>query len=117
MKYRNKFAEKERELQRRIDKAIEYIKNTPLYTETYDYNMEDNLELNYVSDEKAHNDLLNISGSSKSSSQDKNYYYLGRFLHKLECFSFLFDNDQLPTRSKKEKFMKLVSLYLYEINL
>ena len=24
-----------------------------------DYNMEDNLELNYVSDEKAHNDLLN----------------------------------------------------------
>ena len=42
------------------DKAIKYIENTPLYTETYDYNMEDNLELNYVSDEKAHNDLLNI---------------------------------------------------------
>ena len=69
------------------------------------------------SEKVSHNDLLNISGSSKSSSQDKNYYYLGRFLHKLECFSFLFDNDQLPTRSKKEKFMKLVSLYLYEINL
>ena len=49
-----------KELQHRIDKAIEYIENTPLYTETYDYNMEDNLELNYVSDEKAHNDLLNI---------------------------------------------------------
>ena len=48
------------ELQQRIDKAIEYIENTPLYTETYDYNTEDNLELQYVSDEKAYNDLLNI---------------------------------------------------------
>ena len=47
-------------LEIRINKAIDYIENTPLYTETYDYNMEDNLELNYVSDEKAHNDLLDI---------------------------------------------------------
>ena len=50
------------DLQQRIDKAIEYIKNKPLYTETYDYNEEDNLELKYTDDEIARNDLLEILG-------------------------------------------------------
>ena len=48
------------ELQERIDKAIEYIENTPLYETTYDYNMEEELEIQNVSDETASNKLLNI---------------------------------------------------------
>ena len=44
----------------RIEKAVEYIENTPLYETTYDYNMEEELELQNVSDETASNDLLNI---------------------------------------------------------
>ena len=47
-------------LRERIDKAIEYIKNTPLYETTYDYNMEEELEIQNVSDETASNKLLNI---------------------------------------------------------
>jgi hypothetical protein len=45
---------------KKIDKAIEYIENTPLYETTYDYNMEEELEIQNVSDETASNDLLNI---------------------------------------------------------
>ena len=29
----------------RIEKAVEYIENTPLYETTYDYNMEEELEI------------------------------------------------------------------------
>ena len=47
-------------LKARIDKAIEYIENTPLYETTYDYNMEEELEIQSVSDETASNNLLNI---------------------------------------------------------
>ena len=43
----------------RIDKATEYIENTPLYETTYDYNIEE-LEIQNVSDETASNKLLNI---------------------------------------------------------
>ena len=44
----------------RIEKAVEYIENTPLYETTYDYNMEEELEIQNVSDETASNKLLNI---------------------------------------------------------
>lgn len=47
-------------LQQRIEKAVEYIENTPLYETTYDYNMEEELEIQNVSDETASNKLLNI---------------------------------------------------------
>ena len=50
----------------KIDKATEYIKNKPLYTETYDYNEEDNLELKYIDDEIAKNDLLEILGDKEN---------------------------------------------------
>lgn len=49
----------------KIQMAIEYIKNKPLYTETYDYNEEDNLELKYIDDEIAKNDLLEILGDKE----------------------------------------------------
>lgn len=49
----------------KINEAIEYIKNKPLYTETYDYNEEDNLELKYIDDEIAKNDLLEILGDKE----------------------------------------------------
>ena len=48
------------ELQERIEKAVKYIENTPLYETTYDYNMEEELEIQIVSDETASNKLLNI---------------------------------------------------------
>ena len=44
----------------RCEKAVEYIKNTPLYETTYDYNMEEELEIQNVSDETASNKLLDI---------------------------------------------------------
>lgn len=44
----------------RNEKAAEFIKNNPLYEITYDYNMEDELEIQNVSDETASNKLLNI---------------------------------------------------------
>lgn len=44
----------------RIEKAVEYIENTPLYETTYDYNMEEELEIQNVSDETASNKLLDI---------------------------------------------------------
>ena len=47
-------------LEERIEKAVEFIKNTPLYEIIYDYNMEDELEIQNVSDETASNKLLNI---------------------------------------------------------
>lgn len=43
-----------------IEKAVEYIENTPLYETTYDYNMEEELEIQNVSDETASYNLLNI---------------------------------------------------------
>lgn len=52
-------------LQQRIDKAIEYIKNNSLYYENYDYNEEDELELKYVYDDKAREDLLEILGDKE----------------------------------------------------
>ena len=44
----------------RREKAVEYIENSPLYETTYDYNMEEELEIQNVSDETASNKLLNI---------------------------------------------------------
>lgn len=44
----------------RIEKAVKYIENTPLYETTYDYNMEEELEIQNVSDETASNKLLEI---------------------------------------------------------
>lgn len=58
----NHLKEDKKELQQRIDKAIEYIKNNTLYYENYDYNTEDELELKYVYDDKARKDLLEILG-------------------------------------------------------
>ena len=52
-------------LSKRIDKAIEYIKNNCLYYENYDYNAEDELELKYVYDDKATADLLQILGDKE----------------------------------------------------
>ena len=49
-----------KELNTRIKKANEFIENTPLYEITYDYNMEEELEIQNVSDETASNKLLNI---------------------------------------------------------
>lgn len=44
----------------RCEKAVEYIENTPLYETTYDYNTEEELEIQNVSDETASNKLLDI---------------------------------------------------------
>lgn len=52
-------------LEERIDKAIEYIKNNSLYYENYDYNEEDELELKYVYDDKARENLLEILGDKE----------------------------------------------------
>lgn len=52
--------EENEKIKSRIEKANEFIKNTPLYEITYDYNMEDELEIQNVSDETASNKLLNI---------------------------------------------------------
>lgn len=44
----------------RINKAIEYIENNPLYEEEYDYDYEENSYLSGVNDEIAKKDLLKI---------------------------------------------------------
>ena len=63
-KYREKeLLNKEEKLgdyKQRNEKAIEYIKNNDLFTETYDYDEEDNLIWNGATDEKESEELLNI---------------------------------------------------------
>lgn len=59
-KYASKKEDEALDYKSRIEKANEFIKNTPLYEITYDYNMEDELEIQNVSDETASNKLLNI---------------------------------------------------------
>lgn len=55
----------------RIEKAVEYIENTPLYETTYDYNIEEELEIQNVSDETASNKLLDIlNGKSDTNVKD-----------------------------------------------
>lgn len=44
----------------RNKKAVEFIKNNVLFTETYDYDDEDNLIWNGATDEKESEELLNI---------------------------------------------------------
>lgn len=51
---------KNKRLNNIINNAIEYINNNSLYEEIYDYNTDDEQELQYVSDETATNDLLNL---------------------------------------------------------
>lgn len=52
--------EESKQLQQKINKAIEYIENNPLYEEEYDYDYEENSYLSGVSDEIAKKDILNI---------------------------------------------------------
>lgn len=52
--------EKCKQLQTTVNEVREYINNNSLYEEIYDYNTDDEQELQYVSDETATNDLLNI---------------------------------------------------------
>ena len=52
--------EESKELQERINKAIEYVENNPLYEEEYDYDYEENSYLSGVHDEIATKDLLKI---------------------------------------------------------
>ena len=58
----------------RIDKAVEYIENSPLYETTYDYNMEEELEIQNVSDETASNKLLNILNGRSDVKKHINKY-------------------------------------------
>ena len=51
-----------KELQDRIDKAIEYIKNNSLFKEKYDYDNEENIYLSGIDDEQARIDLLRMLG-------------------------------------------------------
>lgn len=48
------------ELQERINKAIDYMENNPLYEEEYDYDYEENSYLSGIDDEIAKKDLLEI---------------------------------------------------------
>ena len=50
---------------KRCQLAIEYIENNSLYEIIYDYNVDDEQELQYVSDETATNGLLNILKGDK----------------------------------------------------
>ena len=59
LELRQAIAEQE-DYKSRCEKAAEYINNNPLYETTYDYNVEEELEIQNVSDETASNDLLNI---------------------------------------------------------
>ena len=66
LKNEERVAQEYLKIENRIDKAIEYIKNNSLYYENYDYNEEDNLELKYIDDEIARNDLLEILGEKEN---------------------------------------------------
>ena len=51
---------KNKDLQQRIDKAIEYIENNDLYTQDIDYDYDDNMVLSPPTDELESKKLLNI---------------------------------------------------------
>ena len=55
-----KLKQENQRLQERINKAIEYIENNPLYEEEYDYDYEENSYLSGIDDETAKKDLLKI---------------------------------------------------------
>ena len=48
------------ELEMKIDKAVEYVKNTTLFTEEYDYDYEENLVWKGATDDEEREELLNI---------------------------------------------------------
>lgn len=52
--------EEKEDYKQRNEKAVEYIKNNALFTETYDYDDEDNLIWNGATDEKESEELLKI---------------------------------------------------------
>ena len=51
---------KNKELQDRIDKTIEYIENNDLYTQDIDYDYDDNMVLSPPTDELERKELLDI---------------------------------------------------------
>ena len=55
-----KLKQENQRLQERINIAIEYIENNPLYEEEYDYDYEENSYLSGIDDETAKKDLLKI---------------------------------------------------------
>lgn len=54
-----------RDLEKRINKAVEYIENNSLYDEEYDYNYEEEMYLSGIDDEVAKKDLLSLLKGDK----------------------------------------------------
>ena len=85
-----------------------------------DNTLTNTISTNFFSCNSSSNNNSNSnSGQVDTSSQqdNKNYTQLRKFIHKLECFAFLFNGCSSNIRNKKNTFLQLVSLYMFEINL